>query len=241
MKTALLGTVALLAASIAPLAAAQPVLYELFTSEGCSYCPAAEAIAKDHHEQALAGTGTAVVLEWHVQYFDRHGWKDRFGLPIARDRQVLYGKLFRGLIGTPQAVLGGTTPADGRDRKQIDAQVAAQSNQQGVTTLRGATAAWIANACRIEFTLPAAAPNSALMVCVTEDKLTTEVKGGENKGKTLTHNGVVRAAATAAMAVGANRIDLPIPAEVVRAHARAVVVIQDRGTLAVQAIASIKP
>ena len=42
----------------------------------------------------------------------------------------------------------------------------------------------------------AAAPNSALMVCVTEDKLTTEVKGGENKGKTLTHNGVVRAAAT---------------------------------------------
>src|SRR5579863_7816381 len=74
----------------APSAHNRPAVVELFTSEGCSSCPPA-----DRYLGELAGRGNVLALGFHVDYWDDLGWRDRFALPIATQRQSLYSQALR--------------------------------------------------------------------------------------------------------------------------------------------------
>ncbi len=74
-------------ASRAPRGAARPAVVELFTSEGCSSCPPAEAVLAE-----LARRPDVLALAFHVEYWDSLGWRDRFGLPEAVRRQDQYAR-----------------------------------------------------------------------------------------------------------------------------------------------------
>ena len=80
---------AALASSIAPAARAAPksVVLELFTSQGCSSCPPADALLGQ-----LARRSDVIALAWHVDYWDHLGWRDRFASPTATDRQRTTGQ-----------------------------------------------------------------------------------------------------------------------------------------------------
>jgi len=100
-----------------------PAVIELFTSQGCSSCPAADALLGQ-----LAERPGFVALSYSVDYWDYLGWRDTLGSPANSERQRDYAKARGdGRVYTPQAVVDGVTHANGSDEDAIQAAVAAAS------------------------------------------------------------------------------------------------------------------
>jgi hypothetical protein len=163
---------------------AAAVLVELFTSEGCSSCPPADAVlAELHREQPVSGV-QLVVLSEHVDYWNSLGWKDPFSDARFSARQEEYGSR----IYTPQVVVDGQVDVLGSNQRAIERaakKVAAQPH--GVLGLVRTAQGVKATATG----LPGHG-DARVMVAVVEDGLVSKVERGENAGRTLTHSAVVR-------------------------------------------------
>jgi hypothetical protein len=162
---------------------ATPVV-ELYTSEGCSSCPPA-----DKWLSSLKGRNDVVALAYHVDYWDRLGWKDRFASPAYTQRQyeqqALNGARF---AYTPQVVI------EGRDRKDwpraaVGAEHAPAPVSIELTRETGASGDTISATVTVVGNAP---PRIAAYWAVTESGHRTAVKSGENEGATLNHDFVVR-------------------------------------------------
>src|SRR5882757_10166039 len=96
-------TITLLTVSALANASPRPVVIELFTSQGCSSCPPAEA-----YVGKLSVRPDVIALAFHVNYWDDLGWRDRFALTEAVDRQNVYARnLHRSTVYTPQLIVDG--------------------------------------------------------------------------------------------------------------------------------------
>jgi hypothetical protein len=113
---------AALASSMVPAARAAPksVVLELFTSQGCSSCPPADALLG-----LLARRSDVIALAWHVDYWDRLGWHDRFGSRGATLRQQAYARQLGSDVFTPALVVDGKTVVVGSDRAAVEGAIAA--------------------------------------------------------------------------------------------------------------------
>lgn len=173
-----------------------PVLVELFTSEGCSSCPAADALlARLVREPAVADV-EIIPLALHVDSRDHQGWKDPFASKVFTSRQQAYAKtLGAKAIYTPQMVIGGRDELDGSDEPAARRAIQAAASRPHLPLRIDARAAGAS--VRLSIDLPAA-PTGAdaepvdALVALTEDDLTSVVRRGENSGRTLTHIAVVR-------------------------------------------------
>jgi hypothetical protein len=106
---------------MAAMAELRPVVVELYTSQGCSSCPPADALLG-----ALAGQANVIALAFHVDYWDSIGWSDRFAVPDAALRQRRYVETLNLTTAfTPQAVIDGRESFVGSDRRRITAALAA--------------------------------------------------------------------------------------------------------------------
>jgi hypothetical protein len=113
VASALLGLVFTLPAMAEP----RPIVVELFTSQGCSSCPPADALLGE-----LARRGDVIALGFHVDYWDGLGWKDPLSSPEATARQRAYAHQFgRRQVYTPQLVVDGSDEAVGSDRAEVTA------------------------------------------------------------------------------------------------------------------------
>src|SRR6266705_4449724 len=89
----------------------RPVVVELFTSQGCSSCPPADALLGE-----LAKRGDVLALGFHISYWDSLGWKDPLSSKSATERQKAYARHFTdGRVYTPQMVVDGTSEMVGSD------------------------------------------------------------------------------------------------------------------------------
>jgi hypothetical protein len=162
-----------------------PLVIELFTSQGCSSCPPADALV---NQIARAGQldGRAVVpLTFHVDYWDDLGWPDPYASAAWTERQREYAAQFKDRVYTPELVVGGTRSMVGSSSLEVTRAIALAPRQQKVA----ATATWSANALRIEATAPAGAD---VYVAIWQDGTRTKVPRGENAGETLVSDHVVR-------------------------------------------------
>jgi len=219
-----------------------PVIVELFTSEGCSSCPAADRLlSRLEQTQPVAGA-QVVAIEEHVDYWNQLGWTDPFSSPQFRARQNDYAVAFKAKdIFTPQMVVNGQTAFVGSDmnRAYHEIETAAQATTTQVDlganpnsrdpdlldltvqVTNGKTAKWHA---------------SNVYLAVTEKGLNTFVQGGENSGRTLRHSSVVRSFGVIGRVnpQGANGgqlvSTLRLPREWKRENLRAVVFVQERDT-----------
>ena len=171
------------ATSLAAGSPTSPVVVELFTSQGCSSCPPANANLIE-----LAKLDDVLALSFAVTYWDYLGWKDSFGKPEFTDRQVAYEPgLHQPGPYTPQMVINGTTTAVGNNLAEVVRLIDATTPIAGPqVTMAGASVTVGAGE----------APSSGADVWLVQYEpgvIDVPVARGENTGRTLPHTHVVRA------------------------------------------------
>lgn len=169
-----------------------PVLVELFTSEGCSDCPPADALLGEIDARQPVSGVMAIVLSEHVTYWNHLGWRDPFSLDAMTQRQAEYVHRF-GIDSayTPQAVVDGTTQFVGSDRRALIAAVSKAATTPK-KSLGIENARWDHN--NVHFSLRGEdLANAKIVAVLAADATRSEVARGENAGRTLHHTAVVRA------------------------------------------------
>lgn len=182
---------------------ATPVIIELFTSEGCSSCPAAdEVMARLAKTQPVPGA-EIVPLGEHVDYWNRLGWTDPFSSAEFSRRQREYSSAFASdEVYTPQMIVDGETEFVGSNIAKARAAIARAASMPKATVEIGrveeqGSARRVTDSIKFAVSvnhLPAAKPGETadVILALTQDGLSSNVAGGENGGRRLTHDAVVR-------------------------------------------------
>jgi hypothetical protein len=199
---------------------------ELFTSEGCSSCPPADALLA-----ALGARNDVIALAFHVDYWDDLGWKDPFGSPRWSARQAGYAAALDSGTYTPQLVVNGRTHVVGSDRLRAEALI--QAAHAGTARDVSVEARRAGAAVQVTWDVAALAADERVLVVLTEDGLSSTVTRGENRGRTLAEPHVVRELVEVAGARGTTEIH----ADPGWGRLRAVVLVQRKGTLAIDGAA----
>ena len=202
---------------------------ELFTSQGCSSCPPAEAVLADESADAKADGRAVFTLAFHVDYWDRGGWADPFSNAAFTQRQSDYSRAFHlGNVYTPQMVVNGRTQFVGSDRAAADKAIAdAVAVPPAVAVSITVDKAGSGYAVRYTGAVPA---GSDVNVAVVERGLSTDVKAGENGGRRLDQPAVVRWFATVHPNGDTGVVTIPALPAGVKADRATVVVYAQRPT-----------
>ncbi|MBC8085560.1 MAG: DUF1223 domain-containing protein [Hymenobacter sp.] len=217
-----------------------PVVVELFTSEGCSSCPSADAALRElETAQSVAGA-EVLALGQHVDYWNRLGWKDPYSSPAFTQRQRDYAEGFGAGSYTPQAVVNGQYAFVGSRRQEL-AETVAKAARAPHATVRlsraatGSLSVYVAD-------LPTAKPATVLLA-LTETGLSSQVGRGENSGRLLHHAAVVRELRPLG-SVGADgtfvaAVPLKLNARWKAPNVRAVVLVQETGSRHIVGVGSL--
>ena len=172
-------------AAVAPAAAEQVVVIELYTSQGCSSCPPA-----DEFVAMLASDPRILPLALHVDYWDYIGWADKFAQPKFTDRQRAYAKAIGSrTIYTPQLIIGGQDRIEGyapdETANRLRAHLAAEVPVRMTVAREGDLLV-----IRAEADPPLDAPVRIQLVRYMPEE-TVEIQRGENAGKVITYHNIV--------------------------------------------------
>jgi len=175
------------AACLAPVAAEaadRPVVVELFTSQGCSSCPPANAylneLARDRRD--------VLALAFHVTYWDRLGWKDPFSIEAATERQDRYGHRFGDGSYTPEIVVDGLSSHVGSDRGDVGSAIEAAKRQSQTATnvdLKN-------DGHQLSIDVGSGSGSGRVLLIGFDHDHQTAIRRGENGGRTLQESNVVR-------------------------------------------------
>jgi hypothetical protein len=178
-------------------AAARPILIELFTSEGCSSCPPADALLEKLDGAQPSPGVQLIVLSEHVDYWDHDGWKDPASSPAMTERQADYVRAL-GLqtAYTPQMIVDGTSVVHVDDSQQIlkvlqnDAVLPKDPVRIGGVSINAGSPDVLE--AHIEADGSSDKRNADVYVALALDHMESQVLRGENGGKRLTHVAVVQ-------------------------------------------------
>jgi hypothetical protein len=200
---------------------------ELFTSQGCSSCPPADALLK-----TLAKDPSIIALSLPVDYWNYLGWKDTFASPRNTERQRNYARARGdGSIYTPQAVVNGLIQVNGASKLQIDDAISETTKTAGPAQI---PVRFWQERNTLNFALgqdaPSHAPREAtIWLGVVQMSGTVQIKNGENAGKMLSYTNVVRELTPIGIWRGQPlRVQLP-RAEMMQADVQKIVVLVQEG------------
>lgn len=171
-------------------------LLELYTSEGCSSCPPA-----DRWLSSIAASGFSsdkvVPLAFHVDYWDYIGWKDRFAKPDFSARQRQAAALGRAaFVYTPQVLLNGADFRGWQQNSRFSQAIAGSLKQPARASLGLNLSALASGEINVNASVQAMQPedrkNAEVFIAIYENKLKSNVSAGENNGRLLEHDYVVR-------------------------------------------------
>lgn len=189
MRPYLTGILALLMLGFTPLAQAgdQPVVVELYTSQGCSSCPPADALLDE-----LAKRDDVIALALHVDYWDYIGWKDIFGKPSYSSRQRAYARATgQRTVYTPQMIVGGKDQLIGTKAMQladlINTHKALQTGADLQISRQGSKLT-ISLMGKDGIKLPR---KMAVQLVLFEPHKSVKITRGENSGKTIGYSNIV--------------------------------------------------
>jgi len=177
-----------------------PVVVELFTSEGCSSCPPADALLQHLDAQPVPGT-QLIVLSEHVDYWNHIGWKDPYSSALFSQRQEMYAQHFNtGSVYTPEMVVDGNAEFVGSDGREAQRAITKAQSAEKLPVLisdalvdrSGAVSAHV----EVSGLTDSLRARSAEVIAVLAlDHAESQVLRGENEGRRLRHVAVVRSLA----------------------------------------------
>ena len=164
---------------------------ELFTSEGCSSCPPADQLIARIQQESRGQP--VYILAFHVDYWDRSGWKDAFSDASYTRRQNQYaGWLKLQSIYTPQVVVNGRKEFVGSQEATLRSTIDGDLQETSPAILTLSNVRLDGDKAECQYHAQNAGNNSSLILTVVQRSATTSVKAGENSGRTLTHVQIVR-------------------------------------------------
>jgi hypothetical protein len=220
---------------------AQPVLVELFTSEGCSSCPPADAVLADLEAKQPVGGAAIIPLAFHVDYWNNLGWRDPFSSADWTERQKSYARaLSDNSVYTPEMIVDGRDSFVGsRSGRAQDAIGDAAKRAKATIGLTVHDVKGSRSITAIVGALPSSAGPADLVVALAEPHAQINVTGGENGGRMLDHTAIVRSLRVVG-AVAASGGSFEIPADSAPTEKRrAVIFVQERATRAILGAATI--
>ncbi len=187
MRVALVGLALCSLTAGAANAASRPVVVELFTSEGCSSCPPADA-----YLSTLTGRSDVLPLAFHVTYWNSLGWRDPFSSDTATSRQAMYAARLGGGSYTPEMVVDGRRGMVGSDRGEVASAIAeARGDASDAVPIKAGR-----SGRGITVSLGAGGGKGRVMLVGFDPLHTTQVGRGENSGQTLVESNIVRSLET---------------------------------------------
>jgi hypothetical protein len=183
-----------------PAQITNPVIVELFTSEGCSDCPPADQLLYRLAQTQPVPGAQIIALEQHVDYWDYEGWRDPFSSSQFTRRQKDYVHAFNlPSAYTPEMVVDGTTEFVGSDSHRALGAIerAARTPKANLQIARRQDAASSLQTAHLHVSFPALSGwnpkhGADVLIAITEDDLASNVTRGENAGSRLNHRAVVR-------------------------------------------------
>ena len=203
---------------------------ELFTSEGCSGCPAAEdvfmKIARENNKDVY-------ILEFHVDYWDNLGWKDPFSSAAYSDRQRQYAQLLSlRSIYTPQAIINGITELVGSDKTGLQKTIERELNKSEPSNININAQSGDNKTVNVSYRTNGKS-NNILNIGIVQLEAQTDVKRGENEGRKLQHIYIVREFKTIDNLNATGNISLPLPKGLTIRDIRVLVYLQNKNNWAI--------
>ncbi|QJD77656.1 DUF1223 domain-containing protein [Spirosoma rhododendri] len=169
------------------------VVLELFTSQGCSSCPSADQTLKQITDQANASGQAVYGLSFHVDYWNRLGWRDPFSSASFTNRQRQYDRALNTQTYTPQLIINGRQDIVGSQSGRIQQSIRAIQQQPAAAFvgIDGKVTDRANGQIAVQYELGSDGPYR-LNAALVQKEVQTVVKNGENGGRTLTNTNVVR-------------------------------------------------
>jgi hypothetical protein len=192
------------------------ILVELFTSEGCSSCPPADALLRQIDGTRPRADQLIVGISEHVTYWNSLGWTDPFSSSIYTDRQNAYGVRF-GLdsVYTPQMVVNGTEQFVGSDKSSLVDAIRKEQGHASHIDLRIISLSFAGNSLTVNFSAvgDASARSADIIAVLADDTDRSSVLRGENSGRALSHVAVARSLSRVAklQATEQQTVQIPLP------------------------------
>jgi len=175
-----------------------PVVIELFTSEGCSSCPPADAVLTQLEKSQPVAGAEIIALSEHVDYWNYIGWSDPFSSEAFSARQQAYAPIFgNDGVYTPQMVVDGQAEFIGGNSGKAQAAIARAAKQPKAEVKISQSGAGDPQAVELKVNVekppaPGAGDVIEVLLAITENNLSSQVARGENSGRRLGHTAVVR-------------------------------------------------
>ena len=184
------------AQSTSPATARKPVVVELFTSEGCSSCPPADALLQKLQAQQPVAGAEIIAIEEHVDYWNHLGWVDPYSSADWTERQQVYVGLNRGDAYTPEMVVDGRSQFVGNNEREALREIEKAARAPKIDVSISKTA-YTNGSQRFtvsvgKFDEEHASDIAEVWLAITEDGLDSSVSHGENSGRVLHHVATLR-------------------------------------------------
>jgi hypothetical protein len=218
-------------------------IVELFTSEGCSSCPSADDLLNSLAADAGKDGTRVFPLAFHVDYWNYLGWRDPFSAPQYTQRQETYSRATQNRdLYTPQMIVNGAETFVGSDRAHAHRAIADALRRSSVAELKLRAALSTNRSISVAYEIIGAPKIAVLNIAVVESGLVQKVLRGENAGRALRHDNVVRLFRSVSPdQTGRGSVEQALPAEVNGERTKIIGYVQDSNTLSVLGASQTKP
>ena len=204
------------------------VVMELFTSQGCSSCPAADRLLGKY---AAGNDDRILPLSFHVDYWNRLGWTDPFSSKRFTERQNNYANRMKlESIYTPQLIINGQKELVGNEERAVASAVSNALKDSAEISVNLSAPEIKGNNISVSYRLNNMLPNASINAVLLQKEATTNIRAGENHGVKLTNYNVVRDISTVPLSGIAGSMALQIPAGYNASAFSIVLFVQDNGS-----------
>ncbi len=168
------------------------VVLELFTSQGCSSCPAADDLLHDMYDKYSNKEQTVLALSYHVDYWNRLGWKDPFSTAMFSDYQREYAIQFNSeSIYTPQLVVNGLVHVVGSHKTRVEEEIEKKSKVRVTNSITCNNIQRKEDTIAIQYKITGNVQFDRITWVLIVDERITSIPRGENRDRTLINNHIV--------------------------------------------------